>query len=106
MPAAKDRVAGQPPDDGTVLRGITHHAALTDRLATRLELRLHERDGFSDPLEDAEHRREYLLQRDEGDVDDGERRLVTKDPRVEPASVRVLHYDDTVVTPKFVVQLT
>ena len=42
-------------------RGISHHAPLTHGLSTRLELRLYERDGFSDPLEDADRRKDEFL---------------------------------------------
>ena len=89
-----------------MLRRVADHPALSHGLASRLELRLHERNGFSNALEDPEDRRQNLFQRDESDVDDRQRRLVPENARIETPGVRVLHHHHPVIATKLVVQLS
>src|SRR5262245_29882619 len=80
MPATEHGVAGEALDDGTMLRRITHHAALADVLPAGLELWLHERDDLAARRQRIEDGRQDLFQRNERHVDHGERRLITEEP--------------------------
>src|SRR5438445_803753 len=92
-------------DRSPMLGGLANDAALGDVLATDLELRLHERDDLAARGEHAEHCGQDFLERDEGHVDDRQRRLIAEDPRIERASVRVLHHDDSLILAQARVEL-
>src|SRR5438445_1300997 len=105
MPASQHSITRQPLDRSPMLGGLANDAALGDVLATDLELRLHERDDLAARGEHAEHRGQDFLERDEGHVDDRQRRLIAEDPRIERASVRVLHHDDSLILAQARVEL-
>src|SRR5882672_8988557 len=91
VPAAKHGVAREALHDGAVLRGIAHDPTLADVLAAGLELWLDERDDLAARRQHVEDRRQHLFQRDEGHVDDGQRRLIAEEAWVQRARVCVLH---------------
>src|SRR4029453_12895171 len=76
VPAAQDHVARQALHRGPMLHRIAYDAALADVLAADLELGLDQGDDLSARGQDTEHRGKDFFERDERDVDDGERRLV------------------------------
>src|SRR5215467_1902198 len=88
-----------------MLDRIADHATLADVLAPHLELRLDERDNLAPRSEDTKRRRQNLFERDERDIDDGERRLVAEDARVERARIRVLHHDHALILAQTGVEL-
>src|SRR5262245_4574327 len=78
VPAPQHRVAREAGHDLSMERGLPHHAAFADEVLAHFELGFDERHRLAPRREDVEDRRQYLLQRDERDVDDGQGRLVTE----------------------------
>src|SRR5206468_3420281 len=91
VPAAEHRVPGEARDRLAMECRVPDDSTLAHGLAPHLELGLHQRDDLTARREHAEHRGQDLLQRDERDVDDRERRLLAEDPRVERPRVGLLH---------------
>src|SRR2546422_105736 len=79
-------------DRGPRLRraGLRHDADALHASASTL-LSIMDSRSLTARREHAEHRGQDLLQRDERDVDDRERRLLAEDPRVERPRVGLLH---------------
>src|SRR5207245_1701399 len=91
VPAAEHRVPGEARDRLAMECRVPDDSTRAHGLAPHLELGLHQRDDLTARREHAEHRGQDLLQRDERDVDDRERRLLAEDPRVERPRVGLLH---------------
>ena len=87
-----------------VRRRVAHHPTLTDRLAPRLELRLHQGRWLAPPgREEFAHRRQNQRERDEGDVGHHERDRLGQAFQV--AGVLPLDHDDARILANLPVQL-
>src|SRR5438270_241251 len=104
-PAAQHGIAGQALDGHPVVDGIAHNTALADVLTADLELWLDEGDHLAARRQHAEDGRQHLLEGDERDIDDRQRRLVVEDARVEGASVGLLHHHHARVLAELDVEL-
>src|SRR5579863_4478309 len=95
-PAARgDELCDAGADRGMQI-GVAHDALL-DRAASRLELRLDQRDQSGAFLEERFHGRQDQPERDETHVDAGEIRLLCKPRGIQRANVGVLDRNDSLV---------
>src|SRR3989338_217688 len=105
VPATKHGEPREPRQGRTMQRGVAYDASLAHVSAPDFELRLDERHDLAARREDAEPRRQHLLERDERHVDDREGGLVAEDARVQRARVAPLHHHDARVAPELRVEL-
>src|SRR3990172_6106898 len=86
--------------------GIADDAALADRIAPSLELRLHQRDEPGPGCGEAERRRERLGQADEADIGDDGPDLLADQRSVEGPRIGPLQRDDAGVASQLRMELT